>query len=120
MSSEQQEQGQQEGRQKLEILSESSFDEFSKTFAINGEDHTLANALRYLVMKNENVVFCGYTIPHPSEHKVNFRIQTNRKVTALEVLEKGLGDLNCQCEHVLGTFDKAIADFYASTVKMEC
>ena len=106
---------------KLEILAESSFSEFSKTFTINHEDHTLANALRYLVMKNESVVFCGYTIPHPSEHKVNFRIQTNTKQTALQVLEKGLNDLNEQCGHVLDTFDGAIADYYQQqTTEMEC
>ena len=105
---------------KLEIVNESTIDEFSKTFTINLEDHTLANSLRYVIMKNPNVIFCGYTIPHPSEHKVNFRIQTNRKFTALEVLEKGLNNLNAQCSHIINTFDKAIADFNGQANRMEC
>ena len=28
-----------------------------------------------------DVNFCGYTIPHPSEHKINMRIQTNGKLS---------------------------------------
>ena len=103
---------------KLEVVNESSIDEFSKTFTINSEDHTLANALRYLIMKNPNVIFCGYTIPHPSEFKVNFRIQTNKKVTALDVLEKGLNDLNGQSSHVLNVFENSIREF--ETEQMEC
>lgn len=98
---------------KIEIANDGSTDEFSKTFTFNNEDHTLANALRYLIMKNPNVVFCGYTIPHPSEIKVNFKIQTNKKQTALEVLEKGLKDLNQVCMHVMDTFNKAVEDYEA-------
>lgn len=96
---------------KIEIAQDGSTSNFSKTFTINNEDHTLANALRYMIMKNPSVVFCGYTIPHPSETKVNFKIQTNETVTALEVLEKGLLDLQEVCKHVLTTFDNAVQHF---------
>ena len=108
-------------KHKLEIINESSFDEYSKTFTINDEDHTLANSLRYLVMKNPNVVFCGYTIPHPSEIKVNFRIQTNTNTTALDVLEKGLNDLNAQCEHILNVFQTSVHEYEQNnSIRMEC
>ena len=40
------------------------------------EDHTLRNALRYVIMKNPEVEFCGYTTTHPSESKINLCIQT--------------------------------------------
>lgn len=40
------------------------------------EGHTLGNALRYIIMKNPDVEFCAYAIPHPSEDKMNLRIQT--------------------------------------------
>ena len=63
------------------------------SFQIENEDHTLGNALRYIIMKklvfltnssarvltcisSPEVEFCGYTIPHPSEPKMNIRIQT--------------------------------------------
>lgn len=103
---------------KIEIISEGSIDEYTKTFTLNEEDHTLANALRYLIMKNPDVIFCGYTIPHPSEHKVNLRIQTNRNMTALDALEKGLKDLKQVCLHIKQTFQKA-ADDHESSVPME-
>ena len=98
---------------KIEIISEGSIDDYTKTFTLNDEDHTLANALRYLIMKNPDIIFCGYTIPHPSENKVNLRIQTNKQVTALEALEKGLNDLQQVCAHVKETFVRAVEEYEA-------
>lgn len=66
------------------------------SFQVEDEDHTLGNALRYFITKkyaqprntlsktpssnalkiSPDVEFCGYTIPHPSETKMNIRIQT--------------------------------------------
>ncbi len=95
---------------KIEIVKEGSIDEYSRTFQLNQEDHTLSNALRYLIMKNPDVLFCGYTIPHPSEIKVNFRIQTNKNVTAEDALRKGLSDLSQVCAHVMETFKQAVKE----------
>lgn len=33
----------------------------------------------FLLSDSEDVEFCGYTITHPSENKINFRIQTKGK-----------------------------------------
>ncbi|ESO89545.1 hypothetical protein LOTGIDRAFT_125219, partial [Lottia gigantea] len=79
-------------------------DESCKTFVMHNEDHTLGNSLRYIIMKNPEVEFCGYTVPHPSENKINFRIQTRGK-PAVDIFKKGLEDLNKLCEHVLQTFE---------------
>ena len=67
------------------------------SFEFKKEDHTLGNALRYIIMKkydllstpvfttnnmvtvrlhSPDVEFCGYSIPHPSEEVMNIRIQT--------------------------------------------
>lgn len=63
------------------------------SFEFEEEDHTLGNALRYMIMKkyidppqnnafaakcpcSPEVELCGYSIPHPSEAKMNLRIQT--------------------------------------------
>lgn len=43
------------------------------------EDHTLGNALRHVLMQNKEVDFCGYSVPHPSEPKMNLRLQTTGK-----------------------------------------
>jgi len=64
------------------------------TFQITDEDHTLGNALRYVITKkygelkyilicSPDVEFCGYSIPHPSEPKLNMRIQTYGRILPL-------------------------------------
>ena len=74
--------------------------------------------------------FCGYSIPHPSEAKMNVRIQTyglfaqahgkesdeltdaeTDGTTALEALERGLDDLIGLCDVVVDKFTIARADF---------
>lgn len=62
------------------------------TFELNDEDHTLGNALRHIILKNPEVKFCGYALPHPNERKINLQIQVYTG-TALDALEKGLKDL---------------------------
>ncbi|XP_077974557.1 DNA-directed RNA polymerases I and III subunit RPAC2-like [Styela clava] len=80
------------------------------TFVFYDEDHTLGNALRYIIMKNPEVEFCGYSIPHPAENKLNLRIQTNG-VSPTDVLRKGLEELLNTSDHVLKTFEDAIFKF---------
>ncbi|CAG8700944.1 2828_t:CDS:2, partial [Acaulospora morrowiae] len=86
-------------------------DPTSVTFTINGEDHTLGNALRYTIMLNPEVEYCGYSIPHPSEDKLNIRVQTTENTTAIEALRKGLEDLKMICDHIKETFIEANLKF---------
>ncbi|KAL6231544.1 hypothetical protein BDW75DRAFT_219829 [Aspergillus navahoensis] len=83
------------------------------SFQFEGEGHTLGNALRYAIMKNPEVEFCGYTIPHPSESKMNIRIQTYDSTTAVEALEKGLDTLMDLCDVVTDKFTAARDEFNA-------
>ncbi|PNY08202.1 DNA-directed RNA polymerases I, II, and III subunit RPABC1 [Trifolium pratense] len=59
------------------------------------------------------VTFCGYSIPHPSENRVNVRVQTTGD-PACEVLKDGCQDLMLMCQHVRSTFEKAVNDFKTS------
>ncbi|KAL4967305.1 DNA-directed RNA polymerase core subunit RPC19 [Aspergillus stella-maris] len=86
------------------------------SFQFEGEGHTLGNALRYAIMKNPDVEFCGYTIPHPSEAKMNIRIQTYDNTTAIEALEKGLDSLMDLCDVVTDKFTAARDGFNAEQV----
>lgn len=109
-------------------LPNASEDGTSAAFEITNEDHTLANALRYIIMKkyfpllapqtppllvppltllSPEVEFCGYSIPHPSEAKVNIRIQTYGAKTAIECLKEGLDDLMDLCDVVTEKFEGA-------------
>jgi DNA-directed RNA polymerase I and III subunit RPAC2 len=56
------------------------------TFALAGEDHTLGNALRYMLNRQPAVAFAGYSVPHPSDDLVNVRVQTTGAVTATQAL----------------------------------
>ncbi|XP_021891767.1 DNA-directed RNA polymerases I and III subunit RPAC2 [Carica papaya] len=83
------------------------------TFSLTGEDHTLANALRFALNQDARVEFCGYSIPHPSDARVNIRVQTSGE-PAREVLKGSCVYLKQTCEHVRGTFEKAIVEFRTS------
>ncbi|KAI1306292.1 DNA-directed RNA polymerase [Xylaria venustula] len=74
------------------------------SFEFLKEGHTLGNALRFIIMKNPDVEFCAYAIPHPSEEKMNLRIQTYDTTTATAALEKGLQDLEDLCDVVSEEF----------------
>ncbi|KAK7735872.1 RNA polymerase subunit AC19 [Cytospora paraplurivora] len=74
------------------------------SFEFREEGHTLGNALRYIIMKNPEVEFCAYAIPHPSEAKMNVRIQTYEGTTAIDALKKGLKDLQDLCDVVAEKF----------------
>ncbi|KAI1168535.1 DNA-directed RNA polymerase [Nemania serpens] len=74
------------------------------SFEFLKEGHTLGNALRFIIMKNPDVEFCAYAIPHPSEDKMNLRIQTYDTTTATAALEKGLQDLEDLCDVVSEEF----------------
>lgn len=94
--------------EKIKLLPGSTQDGTSASFAITEEDHTLGNALRYVIMKNPDVEFCGYSIPHPSEAKLHIRIQTYGEMTAVEALKKGLSDLSDMCMVIEEKFTEKI------------
>ena len=67
---------------KLKIISDKEEGEFNCTYTFRNEDHTLGNILRYMLMKDSNTLFCGYSIPHPSEDLMNIRLQTKEVDTS--------------------------------------
>jgi DNA-directed RNA polymerases I and III subunit RPAC2 len=84
---------------KVSVISSEKEDPGQATFCIRDEDHTLGNALRYVIMKkyfvliSPSVLFCAYSIPHPSEYLLNLRIQTDNTITAVDAFHQGLNDL---------------------------
>ena len=75
----------------LKIVGEAD-DEAARTYVFRGEDHTLGNALRHVLMRQKAVEFCGYSVPHPSEPFVHVRLQTTG-APARDVLDDGLKQL---------------------------
>lgn len=105
------EEQQQFDTNKIKILPQAtSEDGTSASFQIVDEDHTMGNTLRYIIMKNPDVEFCGYSIPHPSENFLNIRIQTYGNITAVDALKKGLQDLMDLCDVVEDKFTERIKE----------
>jgi DNA-directed RNA polymerase I and III subunit RPAC2 len=46
-------------------------EENCRTFVFKGETHTLGNALKNVILQNPQVIFCGYSMPHPAEDQVD-------------------------------------------------
>ncbi|XP_066335251.1 DNA-directed RNA polymerases I and III subunit RPAC2-like [Miscanthus floridulus] len=93
-------------------------DSTSSTFSIMEEDHTLANSARFVLNQDPRVAFCGYSIPHPAEKKVNIRVQTTGDA-AKDVLKDALQNLMIMCQHVRGTLDNAVANHRAKNTTAE-
>lgn len=87
-------------------------DQSSSTFTLHNEDHTIGNTLRYVLNRSPEVSFVGYSVPHPSEPKMNIRIQTVGP-PATEVLHTALGTLYEVSSHVLDTFEDAVVTYRA-------
>jgi len=90
-------------------------DQTGATFTLIAEDHTLGNALRYILLKDANVAFCGYSIPHPSENKTNVRVQTTG-IPAVQALRTGFINITQICNHVNQTFDLAIEAYRSNSM----
>lgn len=88
-------------------------DEKCLTFVLRNEDHTLGNALRYVLAKNPDVRFCGYSIPHPSENIMNIRVETYGKPAA-DLFRKALLDLRAMAEHMRTTFQEEVDNYAAA------
>ena len=60
-----------------------------------------------LPLRSSATVFCGYSMPHPSEPLVNVRLQT-RGVPAVDVFRRGLESLIVVAEEISSTFSAAV------------
>ena len=80
-----------ESRLKIDYMKDSNYSSCA-TFILHSEDYTIGNSLRDVIVKFNNVEFCGYCIPHPSDNVVNIRIQTFNVPTE-NIFHDGLKDL---------------------------
>lgn len=95
----------------VELAGDEQVGDRSKTFVFENEGHTLGNVLKSIICRYPDVNFCGYTVPHPAEPILHIRIQAADKVRAIDVLRRGLEDLEKVCDHTLETFDQAMQKF---------
>ena len=82
----------------------------SVTYRIPLEDHTVGDLMRIYLLKNKEVKFAGYKVPHPLDDVVEVKVQTThdgtRKVVkdTLRTLQKDLfeleNELDMRLEHI--------------------
>ncbi|XP_064459117.1 DNA-directed RNA polymerase II subunit RPB11-a-like [Ornithodoros turicata] len=77
-------------------------------FTINKEDHTLANMIRAQLLKDPCVVFAGYKLPHPLEHKFVIRVQTTPDSSPQEAFSNAITDLISELSLLEERFKEAI------------
>jgi DNA-directed RNA polymerase I and III subunit RPAC2 len=80
----------------------------SATFQFHQEDHTLGNALRYMLARDPKVQFAGYCVPHPSEAVMNVRVQCEKDSRAEIVVDKALEDLSQVFTEISHLFERAL------------
>ncbi|XP_032157092.1 DNA-directed RNA polymerases I and III subunit RPAC2-like [Sapajus apella] len=102
-----------EGERKtaLEMVQPAGTDRYCVKFVLHKEDHILGNSLRYMIKKNPEVEFCGYTTTHPSGNKINLRIQTRGALPAVKPFQRVLNELMNVCQHVLDKFEASIKNY---------
>ncbi|RWS31224.1 RNA polymerases L-like protein [Leptotrombidium deliense] len=81
-----------EGEKKVVIEKDTKVPQ-AAMFTVNKEDHTLGNMIRMQLLKDPQVIFAGYKVPHPLEHKFILRIQTTADYTPQEALMNAITDL---------------------------
>jgi DNA-directed RNA polymerase I and III subunit RPAC2 len=63
-------------------------------------------------MQQPETDFCGYTVPHPYEPKMNVRLQTYRGTApTIKVLRAGLTDMEKMCDLISEKFERALQEY---------
>ncbi|GAA6049639.1 hypothetical protein JCM3770_005048 [Rhodotorula araucariae] len=93
---------------KVQILPGATEGFTQATFCILEEDHTLGNLLRWMLMKNPAVEFCGYSAPHPSEAKIHLRVQMYDGKSAVDALHEALNNVEDMAHAILEKYNESL------------
>lgn len=64
--------------------------EHAATLTIQREDHTVGNLLRCSLLRDREVTFAGYKIPHPLEYRMLVKVQTRGRRSPKQVSIRAL------------------------------
>lgn len=76
----------------------------SVTYRIELEDHTIGDLTRIYLLKNKDVKFAGYRVPHPLDDILEIKVQTSVENTN-EVVKDTLGKLSKELWELEKDFD---------------
>ena len=78
-----------EEEQKVVVIKDSKIQN-AGTFYFTKEDHTLGNALRMSLLRDKDVRFAGYRMPHPLQTVLEVKVQTNGEATPIQAVISSL------------------------------
>lgn len=80
----------------------------------NKEDHTFGNMLRAQLLRDPLVIFAGYKVPHPLEHKCVLRVQTGADYTPIAAVKNAITDLISELSLMEERFGEMLHNFRES------
>ena len=92
----------------------------SATFVIRNEDHTLGNLLRWMIMQDPEVEYCGYSVPHPSEAKIHLRIQSSNGTPAVDILNRALDKIIDLSHETISLYEAEISQWKSAGKGEQC
>jgi DNA-directed RNA polymerase II subunit RPB11 len=82
------------------------------TFTLQKEDHTMGNLIRLQLLRDDQVRFAGYRVPHPLILQADIRVETmDSKITPVNVFDAALEDLRTEVDRLKNQFDQACTSF---------
>ncbi|KAI9503632.1 DNA-directed RNA polymerase II core subunit [Coemansia spiralis] len=96
-----------DGARKIEITKDPKMPN-CLLFKIQREDHTIANILRYKLLKHPQVLFSAYRAPHPLEYYVELKVQTTSRTTPINVMLEAIQSLMLEYGNIRSAFDNEL------------
>eukprot|EP00927_Polykrikos_kofoidii_P062327 TRINITY_DN57133_c0_g1_i1.p2 TRINITY_DN57133_c0_g1~~TRINITY_DN57133_c0_g1_i1.p2 ORF type:complete len:201 (+),score=46.07 TRINITY_DN57133_c0_g1_i1:153-755(+) len=87
-------------------------------FTVWLEDHTIGNLLRMELLRNDNVIFAGYKVPHPLDHMIEMRVQTLPRSSPELAMRRAIANLRHEYSSIFDQFDQGVADWKREQKKL--
>ena len=98
-----------DGQKKLEYKADERVPD-AGTFTFNKEGHTAGELLRMQLLRDHQVQYAGYQLPHPLEHRMLIKVQTTGQTAApVDVLKAAIVDLQGETEALDRGFRDGVA-----------
>lgn len=81
-----------------------------RTFVFEKEGHTFGSVITHILQSYPEVEFAGYTVPHPADFQIFLRIQAKDGYDSVDILKKGIRELEGACDIITDKFNQAITE----------
>jgi len=74
------------------------------------QDHTMGNALRMQLLRNQHVLFAGYRIPHPLTNNIEIKVQTTENCSPGDAMRQAHAELIMETKDILQQFQSTMIE----------